>query len=174
MIDMASRTKQRRTLGLALTISLAACSGPDAQSADLVLIDGSLYSYAWRTMLELGVPLTFNSDNPGSSHDPFYGLHSAVTRRDPSAEARGGWYPEQAVTPEEAIRAYTSGAAYAAFLEEETGVLTPGRWADVTVLSIDPLRVATGDTPEDLFDRRVVMTIVSGVIAYEAPNTVNR
>ena len=130
MIDMASRTKQRRTLGLALTISLAACSGPDAQSADLVLMDGSLYSYAWRTMLELGVPLTFNSDNPGSSHDPFYGLHSAVTRRDPSAEARGGWYPEQAVTPEEAIRAYTSGAAYAA--------------------------------------------IVGGVIAYEAPNTVNR
>ena len=116
MIDMASRTKQRRTLGLALTISLAACSGPDAQSADLVLIDGSLYSYAWRTMLELGVPLTFNSDNPGSSHDPFYGLHSAVTRRDPSAEARGGWYPEQAVTPEEAIRAYTSGAPYAAIV----------------------------------------------------------
>ena len=131
-------------------------------------------AYAWRTMLELGVPLTFNSDNPGSSHDPFYGLHSAVTRRDPSAEPRGGWYPEQAVTPEEAIRAYTSGAAYAAFLEEETGVLTPGRWADVTVLSIDPLRVATGDTPEDLFDGRVVMTIVGGVIAYEAPNTVNR
>mgnify|MGYP006224608339 CR=1 FL=1 len=47
MIDMASRTKQRRTLGLALTISLAACSGPEAQSADLVLTGGSLYSFAW-------------------------------------------------------------------------------------------------------------------------------
>ena len=126
-----------------------------------------LGAYAWRTMIEHGVPLTFNSDNPGSSHDPFYGLHSAIDRRSPSGEPPGGWYPEQAVTPEEAIRAYTSGAAYASFLEDETGVLAPGRWADVTVVNLDPLVVGSA-APERLLDGRVVLTVVGGRVVFEA------
>jgi predicted amidohydrolase YtcJ len=125
-------------------------------------------AYAWRTFLELSVPLTFNADNPGSDHSPFYGLHSAITRRNPALEPEGGWYPEQAVTPEEAVRAYTTGAAYAGFLEDRTGVLAPGRWADVTVLDVDPFRAGSGDTPEAILSGRVLLTVVGGNVVYEA------
>ena len=127
-----------------------------------------LGAYAWRTLLELGVPLTFNSDNPGSSHDPFYGLHSAITRRSPALAPAGGWYPGQAVTPEEAIRAYTSGAALASFLEAQTGVLAPGRWADITVMDVDPLQVGVGEAPEQILDGRILLTVVGGEVVYEA------
>jgi predicted amidohydrolase YtcJ len=126
-------------------------------------------AYAWRTLLERGVPLTFNSDNPGSSHDPFYGLHAAITRRNPALEPSGGWYAEQAVTPEEALRAYTSGAAYASFLEDRTGVLAPGRWADLTVLDVDPLRAGASDAPEAILAGRVLLTVSGGRVVYEAP-----
>ena len=124
-------------------------------------------AYAWRTFIETGVPLTFNADNPGSSHSVFYGLHSAVTRRNPDLEPTGGWYPEQAVTPEEAVRAYTIGAAYASHLDEVTGVLAPGRWADVTVLDVDPFRMLTDGAPEDVLDGRVLLTIVGGEVVYD-------
>jgi len=125
-------------------------------------------AYAWRTFLELGVPLIFNADNPGSDHSPFYGMHSAVTRRNPALQPAGGWYPEQAVTPEEAVRAYSTGAAYASFLEAQTGVLAPGRWADVTVIDVDPFRAGSGDEPEVILNGRVILTVVGGRIVYES------
>ncbi len=125
-------------------------------------------AYAWRTLLELGVPLTFNADNPGSDHSPFYGLHSAITRRNPNLEPQGGWYPEQVTTAEEAVRAYTTLAAYAAHLEEVTGILAPGRWADVTVMDLDPFRVGSGDSPGDLLEGRILLTVVGGQVVYEA------
>jgi predicted amidohydrolase YtcJ len=126
-----------------------------------------LGAYAWRTFLRLGVPLTFNADNPGSDHAPFYGLHSAVTRRTPALEPPGGWHPEQAVTPEEAVRAYTTGAAYASHLEGRTGLLAPGRWADVTVMDVDPFQVGSGDAPEAILRGRVLLTVVGGEVVYE-------
>jgi predicted amidohydrolase YtcJ len=125
-------------------------------------------AYAWRTMLELEVPLTFNADNPGSDHSPFYGIHSAISRRTPDLEPTGGWYPEQAVTPEEAVRAYTTGAAYAAFLESETGILAPGRWADITVMDVDPFQVGSGDAPEEILGGRILLTVVGGEVVYQA------
>jgi predicted amidohydrolase YtcJ len=124
-------------------------------------------AYAWRTMLEHGVPLTFNADNPGSSHDPFYGLHAAITRRNPDLEPAGGWYPEQSVTPEEAVRAYTSGAAYASFLDERMGLLAPGRWADLTVMDVDPLAVGSGQAPEDLLAGRILYTVSGGRVVFD-------
>ncbi len=135
---------------------------------DRVGPDRILGAYAWRTLLRLGVPLTFNADNPGSDHSPFYGLHSAITRRTPALEPPGGWYPEQAVTPEEAVRAYTTGAAYASHLEGRTGVLAPGRWADVTVMDVDPFQVGSGDTPEAILQGRVLLTVVGGEVVFEA------
>ena len=118
-------------------------------------------------MLELGVPLTFSSDLPGSDHDPFYGLHAAITRRNPALEPPGGWYPQQAVTPEEAVRAYTVGAAFAAFQEEETGVLAPGRWADLTVMDVNPFIAGSGDTPEAILDGQVLLTVVGGKVVFD-------
>ncbi|MCA9737948.1 MAG: amidohydrolase family protein [Gemmatimonadota bacterium] len=124
-------------------------------------------AYAWRTFLERGVPLVFNADNPGSDHSPFYGLHSAVTRRTPDLQPYGGWYPEQAVTPEEAVRAYTTGAAWAAHLDSVTGVVAVGRWADLTVMDVDPFRVLRSEQPESILEGRILLTVVGGVVVYE-------
>ena len=125
-----------------------------------------LGAYAWRSLRETGAHLTFNSDNPGSDHDIFYGLHSAITRQDKDGEPEGGWYPEQKVTAEEAVRAYTSWSAYASFREDETGIIEPGRWADLTVMDIDPF-VLAAQRPGAILDGRIVMTIVDGEVVYE-------
>ncbi|MBV1909305.1 MAG: amidohydrolase [Kangiellaceae bacterium] len=124
-------------------------------------------AYAWRSLRQANVALTFNSDLPGSDHNIFYGLHSAITRQDKNSQPENGWYPEQSMTAEEALRGYTIWATYSAFREEQTGVLANGRWADITVLDIDPLQV--GETqPQKLLDGKVLMTIVNGKIVYQS------
>lgn len=121
-------------------------------------------AYAWRTMRRNGVRLIFNSDLTGSDHNIFYGLHSAITRRDKQLEPAGGWYPDQAMTPEEAIRGYTSWAAYAGFMEDEAGIIAPGRLADLTVLDIDPFTI----DPDRLLNGNVILTVVNGEVVYDA------
>lgn len=101
-----------------------------------------LGAYAWRSLRTGGARLTFNADNPGSDHSIFYGLHAAITRQDKQRQPPGGWYPEQRLTIEEAIRAYTSWSAHAAFREDQTGIIAKGRWADLTVMDIDPFALA--------------------------------
>ena len=123
-------------------------------------------AYAWRSLREAGASLTFNSDNPGSDHDIFYGLHSAITRQDKAGQPEGGWYPGQSVTAEEALRAYTGWSAWASFREDESGIIAPGRWADLTVMDIDPF-AAADQSPGRLLDGQIVMTIVDGNIVYE-------
>jgi predicted amidohydrolase YtcJ len=122
-------------------------------------------AYAWRSLRAAGARLTFNADNPGSDHDIFYGLHAAVTRRDKARQPAGGWYPEQAVTIEEAIRAYTVWSAYAAFRERQTGVLAPGLWADLTIVDIDPF-VTAERGPDALLDGNILMTVVAGNVIH--------
>jgi len=124
-------------------------------------------AYAWRSLREQGVALTFNSDNPGSDHDIFYGLHSAITRQDKENQPDGGWYPEQALNVDEALRAYTRWAAYAGFREIETGVIEPGRWADFTAMDIDPF-VVSETNPGGLLGGKIRMTVVNGRIVYQA------
>ena len=123
-------------------------------------------AYAWRTLREAGARLTFNSDNPGSDHNIFYGLHSAVTRRDKNLEPKGGWYAGERVTIDEAMRAYTHWSAYASFQETETGVIDVGRWADLTVMDIDPF-VLSEENPDWLLEGRILMTIVDGRIVHD-------
>ena len=90
----------------------------------------------------------------------FYGLHSTVARQDRAGQRAGGWRPDQRVTREEAVRGFTTWAAYTAFRENQTGLLAPGRWADVTVLSLDPFTAS----PSALLGGTVTMTIVGGRI----------
>lgn len=123
-----------------------------------------LGGYAWRSLRRAGAGLIFNSDLSGTDYDIFYGLHCAVTRTDRNGEPEGGWYPEQAVSMEEAIRAYTVWPAAASAKTELTGTLSPGKWADITVLSIDPLDL---EAPAELFAGRVLMTIVGGEVAFD-------
>ena len=122
--------------------------------------------YAWRTLRRNGAGLIFNSDLSGTDYDIFYGLHSAVTRKTRDGEPPGGWYPEEAVTMEEALRAYTLWPARASGREALTGSLEVGKWADITVLSIDPFAVVAED-PAQLLEGEVLMTVIDGRIVLD-------
>ena len=123
-------------------------------------------AYAWRTHRQAGTRLIFNSDLTGSDHNLFYGLHSAITRQDKEHQPAGGWYPDQRMTPEEAVRGYSTWAAYASFAEGDTGQLAAGRLADLTALSVDPLTLGTTD-PGALLAGRVRLTVVNGRVAFD-------
>ena len=123
-------------------------------------------AYAWRTLRRAGARLIFNSDLTGSDHDIFYGLHSAITRQDKNRQPAGGWYPDQVMTPEEAVRGYSTWAAYAAFAEAEAGQIAAGRLADMTALSVDPLTLGATD-PAALLAGRVHLTVVDGAVTFE-------
>jgi predicted amidohydrolase YtcJ len=119
--------------------------------------------YAWRTLRRNGAKLIFNSDLSGTDFDIFYGLHCAVTRSDRNGSPEGGWYIEEAVTIEEAVRAWTSWPAESSQRGDITGTLKPGKLADLTVLSIDIFNVGHSD-PHRLLDGQALMTIVGGDI----------
>ena len=125
-----------------------------------------LGAYAWRSLRESGAEITFNADNPGSDHSIFYGLHSAITRQDKNMQPEGGWYPEQRLSSDESVRAYTIWSAYASFREDDTGIIDVGRWADLTVMDIDPF-VLADESPSDILKGRILMTIVNGNVVYE-------
>jgi predicted amidohydrolase YtcJ len=136
-----------------------------AWSEDRLGRERILGAYAWRTLRRAGASLVLGSDLPGSKHNIFYGLHAAITRRDEHLRPPGGWHPEQGLTPEEAIRGYTTWAARASLLELTSGKLFPGGWADITVMDIDPLVVGSTD-PGKLLEGRILVTVVGGQVAY--------
>jgi predicted amidohydrolase YtcJ len=119
-------------------------------------------TYAFRSFLDSGVSLAFGSDWPVAPMDPVLGLAAAVTRRPIDGSRPDGWVPEQKITAEEALRAYTWGGAYAEFAESRKGALTPGRLADMVVLDGDPLAVE----PARLASLRVLRTICGGLETY--------
>ena len=121
------------------------------------------WSYAWRSMLDAGAPVAFGSDWPVAPLSPILGIYAAVTRATLDGKHTGGWFPEQRLTVEEALRAYTQGSAYAAFQENEKGSITPGKLGDVVVLSDDLFTIP----PAKIKDTYVVMTIVGGRIVYQ-------
>ena len=120
-------------------------------------------AYAWRSLRRAGAPLVFSSDLPGSGWSLFYGLHSAITRQDTTAAPPNGWYPEQRMTAEEAVRGYTSWSAFAGFDEPHAGAITVGRRADFTVLDVDPFRTTA---PAELLRGQVRLTVSRGRISY--------
>jgi predicted amidohydrolase YtcJ len=123
-------------------------------------------AYAWRTLRRNGAGLIFNSDFTGTDWSFFYGMYAAVTRKMKDGTPANGWYTEEAVTAEEALRAYTIWPAYASSRESLTGTIEPGKWADLTVIDIDPLNVASSN-PAELLNGHVLMTVVAGKIIFE-------
>ena len=121
-------------------------------------------TYAFRTLLDSGVKLAFGSDWTVAPLDPMQGIYAAVARQTLDGKNPGGWFPEQKITLEEAIEAYTMSAAYAEFRENELGSLTPGKLADIVVLDADLFAVAA----EKIKDVKVTKTIVGGRVVYEA------
>jgi predicted amidohydrolase YtcJ len=120
-------------------------------------------AYAWRSLRRAGARMAFNSDLPATDYNIFYGLHSAVTRTDRRGLPAGGWHPEQRLTIEEALRGWTTWAAYAEFREQEAGIIAAGFTANLTVMDIDPLQ--TGESnPARLLDGKIVLTIIDGKV----------
>ncbi len=121
------------------------------------------FSYAWRSVLDSGAHLAFGSDCPVETLDPLPGIHAAVTRRSSDGSpGPEGWIPVQRLTVTEAVRAYTVGAAQAAGEAHLKGSLSPGKLADVTVLSRDIFAIE----PMEILDSRVTMTIFDGRIVF--------
>ncbi len=110
-------------------------------------------AYAWRTVLDNKIPLAFGSDFPVEEVDPLLGLHAAVTRTSPDGQPTGGWYPQQKLTLEEAIAAFTTGAAYAA------GASSPNAFVDLTVFDGKL-------TEQNLLKHHVAATFVDGDWVY--------
>jgi predicted amidohydrolase YtcJ len=121
-------------------------------------------SYAWRALIDSHATLAFGSDWHVSPATPIEGIYAAVTRRTLDGAHPGGWVPEQRITVDDALRAYTWGGAYASFDEADRGKLAPGQLADVVAIDRDLLRISA----VDIADAHVTTTIVGGRIVYEA------
>jgi predicted amidohydrolase YtcJ len=119
-------------------------------------------AYAWRRFLSLGVPVANGSDFPVEEPNPLRGFYAAITRQDESGNPSSGWFPEQRMSRQEALRSWTVGGAYAAFEEQTKGSLTPGKLADFVMLSDDIMIAA----PREILKTRVLMTVVGGEVVY--------
>ncbi|MGO9648208.1 MAG: amidohydrolase [Terriglobales bacterium] len=121
-------------------------------------------TYAFRTFLNHGVHLAFGTDWDVAPLNPMLGLYAAVTRATLDGKNPNGWFPEQKLTVEESVRAYTMGSAYAEFQEKEKGSITRGKLADMVILSGDIFSI----DPAYIRDVTVLKTIVGGKVVWDA------
>jgi predicted amidohydrolase YtcJ len=122
-------------------------------------------TYAFRSLLDSGATLAFGTDWTVAPLDPMATIYAAVTRRTLDGKHPNGWIPEQKISVEEAVRAYTIGSAFAEFQEKEKGTIAPGKLADLVILSRDIFKI----DPKEIEKVKVVMTIVDGRVVYESP-----
>ncbi len=114
--------------------------------------------YAWKTLLDAGVPLALGSDFPVEKSDPLLGFFAAVTRQTETLFPEGGWYPEERLSREETLYGFTKGAAFAAFQEDVSGSIETGKHADFVVLSDDIMQVAA----PRILETEIVATVFAG------------
>jgi predicted amidohydrolase YtcJ len=127
-------------------------------------------AYAFRTLKDAGAVLIFGSDSPGTNAaryflSPLYGLYAAVTRQTLKGEPKDGWFPDQRLTIEEAIEAYTKGPAWASFEEDLKGTIAPGKLADISVFDTNLVEAAKS-APVRLLEATVRYTIVGGRVVH--------
>ena len=131
----------------------------DGRWAETVIgAERSKTTYAFRSLLDAGARLAFGSDWFVAPPTPLEGIYAAVTRRTLDGAHPGGWVPEQKITVEEALAAYTSGAAYASFEDSQKGTIAPGMLADLVVIDRDIRSMP----PEQIRTAKVMRTIVGG------------
>jgi predicted amidohydrolase YtcJ len=122
-------------------------------------------AYAWRRFRDAGSIIAGGTDAPVERGEPMIELYAAVARRDLKGFRGEGWHPEQVLTRAEALEAFTSWPAYAAFQENDRGSLQVGKLADLTVLSADVMAIPEGEIPKT----RCLATIIGGEVVYQAP-----
>jgi hypothetical protein len=121
-------------------------------------------AYAWQRFIKQGNIIAGGSDAPVERGEPMIEFYAAIARKDQKGFSGEGWHPEQAATREQALKMFTIWAAYAAFEEKNRGSIEVGKWADLTVLSADIMKI-----PEmEILKTRCVMTVINGEIAWEA------
>ena len=131
-------------------LDLVASVQPLHATSDMHAVDAywgarGVHAYAFRTLLDHGTRMAFGSDAPVEAPNPFWGIHAAVTRQHADGKpGPDGWYPQQRLTVMEALLAYTTGAAYAAGMEDRQGMLKPGYLADLLILDSDPFACEPG------------------------------
>jgi predicted amidohydrolase YtcJ len=125
-------------------------------------------TYAFKSILESGARLAFGSDWSVAPPTPIEGIYGAVTRETLDGKHPGGWIPEQKISVEDALRAYTSGAAYASFEEKIKGTLESDKLADFVLIDKD----LTAIPPEEIRNAHIMMTVVGGRVVYERPASV--
>ena len=136
----------------------------DGRWADQVIgAERAKGTYAFRSLLDAGATLAFGSDWFVAPPTPLEGIHAAVTRRTLDGAHPGGWVPQQKIGAEDALRAYTTGAAFAEFADTDKGMIARGMLADFALIDTDLTRAK----PDELRDARVVLTIVGGRVVYE-------
>jgi predicted amidohydrolase YtcJ len=135
----------------------------DMEMAERYWGERAQYSYAWRTVLDSGATLVFGSDAPIESIAPLPGIYAGVTRRRAGGvPGDEGWFPEQRLSMQETIHAFTVAAAYTAGQEARQGTISPGKLADLTIYDRDIFEVA----PEELLETRIAGTMIGGEFRY--------
>jgi len=150
-------------LGVIAAMQPVHCTSDMDWAADRLGEDRLSGAYAWRSLLDAGAHLCSGTDFPVEPVDPLAGLYSSRTRTHPDGTPPGGWQPQERLDGRTALEIYTAGSAYAAFMEDRLGRLIPGYFADLTVLTGDPVSCE----PPELLEMGVIMTIVAGKIRFE-------
>jgi len=119
-------------------------------------------AYAWRSMIDAGVRIANGSDFPVESANPLWGFYAAVTRQDHEGSPKDGWYKDQRLSREEALKSFTLDGAYAGFEEDIKGSIEVGKWADLVVLSKNIMTIPA----KEILNTRVLMTFVGGTAVY--------
>ncbi|MBU2515844.1 amidohydrolase family protein [bacterium] len=163
------RTEDIQRLGAIKRV--AGCVQPHNLVLDINMVEQSVgnkgrFAYCFRDMLDAGINVMFSSDTPVCDPSPLVGIHAAVTRQRADGTPKNGWYPDQKVTVEEAIYAYTMAPALASGAGHTLGSLSIGKFADMVVLDRDILSI----DPADIINTSVELTLVDGQIAYRTAN----
>lgn len=122
-------------------------------------------AYPWQSLLKAGAVIAGGSDAPVERGDPLIEFYGAVSRKDLKGQSGPGWHPEQALSREEALRLFTSAAAYARFAEKDLGTIAVGKRADLTAFSVDLMTAPEADIPKG----HAVLTMVDGQVVWQAP-----
>ncbi|RRR66526.1 MAG: amidohydrolase [Candidatus Viridilinea halotolerans] len=149
-------------LGIIASMQPIHCTS-DIEAAEALWGERCANAYAWRSLHESGATLAFGSDAPVESMNPWFGLHAAVTRQRPNGWPEHGWYPEECLSVEDAMRAYCIGPAIASAEADCKGQLRIGNLADFAVLTGDPFR----SQPYELPALTAAMTVVGGKVVFE-------